>query len=112
MPQLCDLHLLLENRAERVFLHPNDRANDSPNSVAIVTTNTNEKATNYKSYPAAWLSEGGIHMPRPWTAPPRPWGKIMRFLMFDLCPKFFLRLLKWVTVEYSLVGIVDSITLG
>ena len=47
-----------------MFLHPNDRANDSPNSVAIVTTNTNEKATHYKSYAAAWLSEGGLHMPQ------------------------------------------------
>ena len=45
-----------------MFLHPNDRANDSPNSVAIVTTNTNEKATHYKSHAAAWLNEGGIHM--------------------------------------------------
>ena len=45
-----------------MFLHPNDRANDSPNSVAIVTINTNEKATHYKSYAAAWLSEDGIHV--------------------------------------------------
>ena len=74
-----------------MFLHPNDRANDSPNSVAIVTINTNEKATHYKSYAAAWLSEGGLHMPQAVDHAAKAVEKNMCFFVLYLCPKFFLR---------------------